>query len=268
MSVKIIDFIKIMEKAAPVSLKESYDNVGLMVGDSGKELKRVLMALDCTEAVIEEAVSIEADLILTHHPLLFKKPSSITTDTLQGRKIINLITNNISLYSSHTNLDSVHKGMNDTLMEILNIKENSILEPAEDSPVKESGIGRIGRIDGCTLEDLINEIKSKLRINNLRYTGKLETKISRIAVINGSGGNYFPLAFKNGAQCIITGDTTYHFASDFAELGCSIIDVGHFPSEWITFLRVMKRIIKENSTELNNVEFIQSKVSEDPYKYI
>ena len=167
MAIKLKDLISIMEAVAPPILKESYDNVGLMVGDYNKVINRVLLALDCTEKVIVEGIDKKVDLILTHHPLIFKKPSSITTDTLQGRKIIKLISNNISVYSSHTNLDSVHRGMNDTLMEILEINNNVILEPDIKSDIDHSGIGRLGKINPCTLDEFIGHIKEKLNIEHL-----------------------------------------------------------------------------------------------------
>ncbi|MGL5575617.1 MAG: Nif3-like dinuclear metal center hexameric protein, partial [Sarcina sp.] len=121
-------FIEIMERVAPIHLKEDFDNVGLMVGDKNKEIKKVLLALDCTDTVIEEAKEIGAELILTHHPLIFKKPSSITTDTLQGRKIIKLIQNDINLYSAHTNWDSVREGINDTIVDMLGFKSEEIID--------------------------------------------------------------------------------------------------------------------------------------------
>ncbi|SHI63286.1 dinuclear metal center protein, YbgI/SA1388 family [Clostridium amylolyticum] len=268
MVIKLKDLISIMEVVAPPSLKESYDNVGLMVGDSNKTVKRVLLALDCTEEVIDEAVSKDIDAILTHHPLIFRKPSSITTDTLQGRKIIKLISNNISVYSSHTNLDSVHRGMNDTLMDILEINNNIILEPDLISDIKYSGIGRIGEIRECTLGDFIHHIKQKLNLDNLRYTGDLNKTISKVAVINGSGQDYFSLALKYGAHCIVSGDTTYHYVSDYEEMGCSIIDIGHFPSEWLTFITLMKKVMDNNKEKLKDVTFLISEKCKDPYKYI
>lgn len=116
---KIDKLIKIMETIAPPNLKESYDNVGLMVGDREADVAKILVALDCTLEVIEEAKALGADLILSHHPLLFRKPSTITTDTLLGRKIIELIKNDIALYSSHTNWDSVSAGIMMSLLLIL-----------------------------------------------------------------------------------------------------------------------------------------------------
>lgn len=268
MAIKLKDLISIMEVAAPPSLKESYDNVGLMVGDSNKVVRRVLLALDCTEEVIAEGIAKKADVILTHHPLIFKKPSSITTDTLQGRKIINLISNNISVYSSHTNLDSVHRGMNDALMDILEISNNVILEPDIKSDIKHSGIGRIGEISPCALEKFIRHIKEKLNIEHLRYTGDLNKTIRKVAVINGSGQDYFSLALNHGAHCIVSGDTTYHYVSDYEEMGCSIIDIGHFPSEWLTFVTLMEKLIDNNKEKLKDVTFLISEKSKDPYKYI
>lgn len=111
---KVKDVIGVMEEFAPKTLKEDFDNVGLMVGDKEKKVEKILLALDCTLNVIEEAKEKKVDLIITHHPLIFRKPNSITTDTLIGKKIIELIKNDISLYSSHTNLDSAEKGLNET----------------------------------------------------------------------------------------------------------------------------------------------------------
>ncbi len=267
MSVKLKGIIEVMEGFAPKYLKEEYDNVGLMVGDKDKEITKVLLALDCTLEVIDEAVTVGAELIITHHPLLFRRPSQITSDTLQGRKIIKLISEGVNLYSSHTNLDSVHGGMNDILMDMLDLKDVEILEENLNYPNKNHGIGRIGTVKECTLKDFIYKIKEEFQLEGLRYTGDLEKKITKVAVINGSGQDYIDLAIKKGAHCVITGDSTYHYASDYEELGFSIIDIGHFQSEWKIFLKVIERIFKEEK-EFNDLEFIVSKKSKDPYKFL
>ncbi|MEF2820238.1 MAG: Nif3-like dinuclear metal center hexameric protein [Clostridium sp.] len=258
---KVNNIIKEMELLAPTYLKEDFDNVGLMVGDKNKEVKKVLLALDCTLKVIEEAKKENVELIITHHPLIFKRPSSITTDTLQGKKIIELIKNDISLYSSHTNLDSVENGLNDTIVSILGFDNFKILE--KNKRDDKAGLGRIVSLnESIQLEDLISKIKKSLNINNLRVV-KGKDKVNKIAIINGSGQDFIGKAVALGADCIITGDTTYHFASDYKEMEISILDVGHFASEQITFFNVMENL-KE---KFKDVEFITSTVEEDPFSF-
>lgn len=259
--IKVNNIINEMELLAPTYLKEDFDNVGLMVGDKNKEVKKVLLALDCTLKVIEEAKKENVDLIITHHPLIFKRPSSITTDTLQGKKIIELIKNDISLYSSHTNLDSVENGLNDTIVSILGFDNSKILE--KNKRDDKAGLGRIVSLnESIQLEDLISKIKKSLNINNLRVV-KGKDKVNKIAIINGSGQDFIGKAVALGADCIITGDTTYHFASDYKEMKISILDVGHFASEQITFFNVMENL-KE---KFKDVEFITSTVEEDPFSF-
>ena len=259
--IKVNNIIKEMELLAPTYLKEDFDNVGLMVGDKNKEVKKVLLALDCTLKVIEEAKKENVELIITHHPLIFKRPSSITTDTLQGKKIIELIKNDISLYSSHTNLDSVENGLNDTIVSILGFDNSKILE--KNKRDDKAGLGRIVSLnESIQLEDLISKIKKSLNINNLRVV-KGKDKVNKIAIINGSGQDFIGKAVALGADCIITGDTTYHFASDYKEMKISILDVGHFASEQITFFNVMENL-KE---KFKDVEFITYTVEEDPFSF-
>lgn len=259
--IKVNNIINEMELLAPTYLKEDFDNVGLMVGDKNKEVKKVLLALDCTLKVIEEAKKENVELIITHHPLIFKRPSSITTDTLQGKKIIELIKNDISLYSSHTNFDSVENGLNDTIVSILGFDNSKILE--KNKRDDKAGLGRIVSLkESIQLEDLISKIKKSLNINNLRVV-KGKDKVNKIAIINGSGQDFIGKAVALGADCIITGDTTYHFASDYKEMEISILDVGHFASEQITFFNVMENL-KE---KFKDVEFITSTVEEDPFSF-
>lgn len=259
--IKVNNIINEMELLAPTYLKEDFDNVGLMVGDKNKEVKKVLLALDCTLKVIEEAKKENVELIITHHPLIFKRPSSITTDTLQGKKIIELIKNDISLYSSHTNLDSVENGLNDTIVSILGFDNSKILE--KNKRDDKAGLGRIVSLkESIQLEDLISKIKKSLNINNLRVV-KGKDKVNKIAIINGSGQDFIGKAVALGADCIITGDTTYHFASDYKEMEISILDVGHFASEQITFFNVMENLKKK----FKDVEFITSTVEEDPFSF-
>lgn len=261
---KVKDIIKIMEQFAPKMLKEDFDNVGLMVGDKEKKVEKILLALDCTLDVIEEAKEKKIDLIITHHPLIFRKPNSITTDTLIGKKIIELIKNDISVYSSHTNLDSAEKGLNETIVNILGYESKELLEVNKRARNSNEGLGRIIRLeDSIQLEDLMKTIKEKLNIKSLKVVRGCE-KVKNIAVINGSGSDFFEKAYQKGADCIITGDTTYHYASDYKEMGVSIIDTGHFSSEWIVFIEVINKL----KDKLQDIEILISTKSEDPYTFV
>ena len=184
---KVKDIIKEMEKLAPPFLKESYDNVGLMVGDEEKDVQKILLALDCTKEVINEAILNNIDLIITHHPLIFRKPSRIVMGDLQGEKIISLIKNDISLYSSHTNLDTVKGGINETIVKMLGFGESKIIDEVKNPEYKGSGIGRIVKLSQeKTPQDIIDLVKNKLNVENLRVVIG-DKPISKIAIINGSG---------------------------------------------------------------------------------
>ncbi|MBC2579225.1 Nif3-like dinuclear metal center hexameric protein [Clostridium sp. DJ247] len=269
MNLRVKDIHRIMEEHAPSKFKESYDNVGLMVGDSLCEVTSILVALDCTLEVIEEASKKGCNLIFTHHPILFRKPSNITTDTLLGKKIIKIIQNNINVYSSHTNLDSVVGGINHIIMELLwfnNFKTIELADKRDDSD-KDTGIGRIAVLDeAVTLSQLCDIIKNRLHIPYIRYSGDEDMNVKKVAVINGSGQDYFNAAKRLGADCIITGDTTYHYVSDFQEEGVAVIDAGHFGTEWPAMEIVAKWLKnKIESMGFSNSVFL-SECNRNPYK--
>lgn len=259
-----------MEEMAPVVLKESYDNVGLMLGDLDDRVSIVLVALDCTMEVIEEAKNLGCNLIITHHPLLFNKPTTITTETLLGKKIIKLIQSNINVYSSHTNLDIVSGGLNDIITELLGFNSWEIIESSmQNASNKSNGIGRLVTLEKeWTLKELCEHVKVSLKLDCLKYAGQDNMPLNKIAIVNGSGQDYFKAAKLKGADCIITGDTTYHHVSDYIEDNLAVIDAGHFETEWPSMqvtAREIQRKINEHGFE-NKV--ILSKVSKPIYKFL
>lgn len=269
MSLKVSDVIKIVEEFAPIKFQEEYDNVGLMVGASNLNVTKILVALDCTLEVIDEAIENNCNLILTHHPLIFNAPKSITMETLIGRKIIKLIKNNISVYSAHTNLDSVKGGLNDIVMEMLGINNYSTIDEAHNRAEDDNmtGIGRIADLESeITLSELCFKVKKTFNIGYLSFSGEESMIIKKVAVINGSGKEYFQKAKKLGANCIITGDTSYHYVSEMLEENIAVIDAGHFGSEWNAFKNATKMLDNclQSSGYKNAV--ILSKVCSNPYK--
>lgn len=265
MTIKIKDFINVMEKAAPNNLKESYDNVGLMIGDRNEEVKGILVALDATLEVIEEAKAKDANLILTHHPILYLKPSTITMDTLQGEKIIRLIRENINVYACHTNLDVVEGGLTDKALELLGFPKGKIMDINPVNP--SAGVGRIVKLEEeMTLKEVCSLVRSKLSIPYMRVAGDPYKKIKTIAVLNGSGEDLMKKAYKMGADLFITGDTTYHYVSDYKEMGMAVVDIGHFSFEWPLFKGVVTKVeqsLKEIYGE--DIKIYYSEKNNEPY---
>lgn len=261
------DFAKVIEDFAPKNLAESYDNVGLQIGDANDEIKGILVSLDATNDVVEEAKAKGCNLIYTHHPLLYRKPSTITSETLLGRKIMNIIKANISLYSAHTNLDSTQNGITEALVSLLGYDKFEIME-VNKNDIK-SGVGRIVTLENSkSAKKLIEETKEKLNIKSLKASGDLNKEIRKIAFVNGSGEDYLGLALKLGADAIITGDTTYHYVSDFTEEGLVIIDAGHFATEWITFKKTALIIEEKLRNSGFDLPIHYSEVIHDPYNFI
>lgn len=265
MTLTVKNLMDIIEHYAPLTLKEEFDNVGLMVGDAENIVNNILVCLDCTMEVIEEAKEKKCNFILSHHPLFFIKPKSITSETIKGKKVINLIKDNIALYSAHTNLDSTKGGLNDFAVELLGFKEFEIIDKKENNDM---GIGRIINVNGqFTLKEICNKVKKAYDIELLRFSGDLNKKVKKIVLINGSGTDYFSLAINLGCDCIITGDTTYHYVSELYEQKVALIDAGHFNSEWPA-MKVVSKILKKKIERLGfNNKVIVSEKSKDVYNY-
>jgi dinuclear metal center YbgI/SA1388 family protein len=268
MSVKLSEIIRVIEKFAPKEFKEEYDNVGLMVGDKEADVSAILVSLDTTLKVIEEASLKKCELIISHHPLLFRKAASVTEDTLIGRKIRKAIQNNINIYASHTNLDVRANGINDLLIKLLGFDRAVVMEKSANPRAgSEDGIGRLVVLEEpINLSTLCAKVKESLKLSFIRYSGDENWPIKKLAVINGSGQDYFSLAQKLGADCIISGDTTYHYVSDLYEEGIAVVDAGHYGTEWpsmMLFAENLKMLLKESSIEL---PVVISEQNFDPYK--
>lgn len=175
-----------LQEMAPTALKMDFDNVGLLVGDKNKSVNKCLIALDITDDVIKEASDIGAQLIVSHHPIIFGGIKSVTADDLVGRKIIALLGGGMSAICMHTNLDIARGGVNDALISALGVGASSYLEPA-DAPGE--GCGRIGEYeDAMEFEKFLSLCKDKLSANGLRYhyAGR---PVKKLAVMGGSGGS-------------------------------------------------------------------------------
>ncbi len=221
-----------------------FDNVGLLAGRSEKEVNRVYLALDATDAVIERAVKEGADMLITHHPLIFSPVKNVTDQDFIGRRLIELIQNDVSYYAMHTNYDVL--GMADLAGRILELEDAQVLdETMTDESGSPAGIGRIGNLkEGLTLEECSVYVKHKLNLGSLKVFGDMDKKVKRLAVSPGSGKSAIPAALRKGADVLVTGDIGHHDGLDAVAQGLSVIDAGHYGTEYI-FLDDMKAFLNE-----------------------
>ena len=218
------------ESIVPTNMKMEHDNPGFLVGDGNKNVHNILLALDITDEVIEEAISINADLIIAHHPLFFSI-SNATTDTLIGRKIVSMLTHGIAAICLHTNLDVATDGVNDALMKKLGADTIGILEThGTYKDGTKYGIGRVGTVKKTSLDEFLKHCKDVLKCNGLRYVSGGKT-VHKIAVCGGSGSSMLHNVAKLGCDTYITADVKHNGFLDAKELGINLIDAGHYSTE-------------------------------------
>lgn len=237
------EVIEFLEKQSPLKYASSWDNSGLLVGDVNKEIKKIFIALDATDEIIEEAVLQNADLLLTHHPMIFQGMKRITNDEFTGRRIIRLIQNDIACYAMHTNFDI--KGMADLAAEYIELPKEEILEITNQEEQCTEGFGRVGHFSKeITLEECCQLVKDKFQLDSVKVFGNLEQKISKAAISPGSGKSMIPAALKSGVEVLITGDIDHHDGIDAVARGLNIVDAGHYGIEHI-FIPYMKKYLDQ-----------------------
>ncbi len=258
--VKVSDIASVIEAFAPKSLQESYDNAGLQVGDPGMPVSAVLLCLDVTEEILQEAITRSCNMIVTHHPLLFKGLKEISGRTATERIVIRAIRENIAIYSAHTNLDSTWDGVSFEMAHMLDLKNLHVLEPhstptftAEETEryedKREYGLGVIGDIRPTPKMEFLRKVKETFKVKALRYSSQSpQLVIKKVALCGGAGASLISNAIKAGADAMITGDVKYHDFTSFG-LDLTIADIGHYESE-LCACRIFSRILHEAYPEL------------------
>jgi len=272
-SVEVGEITNIIENLAPIGYAYKWDNVGLQVGSKKDSTNKVLTTLEITDAILNEAIENDVNMIITHHPMIFSPLKKIIKEDMKGKLIYKAIQNNISIYAAHTNIDIASGGLNDYIANRLNIRDIKILEEIEGNGNSEkikmsvNGIGRIGELDQPkTLGNLVVEIKEQINMEYIRVAGDLESIIEKVAVINGSGADLIEVAMYKGCQCVITGDVRYHDAQDAIAQGISVIDIGHYQSEKFFGLFISNYLEKKASEKGLNVDIIASTIDINPFK--
>lgn len=221
-----------LNEKAPFDSQMSFDNAGFLVGRSDKQVKRILVTLDITEAVANEAAQLQADLIVSHHPVIWEGAKSVTDETILGRKLLALITHDIAAVCAHTNLDAAKGGVNDCLAAALGLRDTQLLKvygAYEDGTPY--GIEQMGTVDGnMPLIAFAAQVKEKLGSNGVRYVdaGK---PVCKVAVGGGSCSSSMKDALAAGCDTFVTADVKYDVFLDAKAMGLNLIDAGHYPTE-------------------------------------
>ena len=256
------DIFDFLNTVAPTYMKESWDNVGLNCGRMGKEVKTILVALDPFEHVCKEAVDVDADLLVTHHALLWN-PGFITDETQQGKNTLFLIEHGIPCINAHTNLDCAPGGVNDTLSKVLGLSDVKVVSPVgTDEAGREYGLLRCGYVQAQPLEDFLQHVKDTLGCEGLRYAdgGK---PVRKVCVGGGACGSELMDAYHAGCDTFVTADVKYNQFWDAKDLGMTIIDAGHFHTE----NPVVKVLADKIAAAFPEIRVIVSKTHTDCAKF-
>ena len=264
MTVTVADLIDILDQIAPPVLSEEWDNIGLQVGKRDWPVKTLWISLDPTPAVVAAACEAGVDLLVTHHPLWLKPPKTIDFATPQGNIILQSALHRLSIFSAHTNLDSVTDGINDLLASRLGLTALSPLLPAPGGGGE--GIGRVGVFARpAKIAALAGTIRQMLGVASVRYCGDPDMVVRRAAVCSGSGSSLMGAFFASGADVYISGDLRYHDARDAEAVGRGLIDMGHFASEHFIVGVLADRLRKVLEKRSLRVLVVECPLEKDPF---
>ena len=241
------EVIKIIEKDYSPQYALEWDNVGLLAGRDDKEIRKIYVALDATDDAVDDAAMMEADLLLTHHPLIFSGMKRITNEDFIGNRILKLIQNDISYYAMHTNYDVL--GMASLSGAKLHLADPKVLEVTSQGEVPE-GIGRVGELkESMTLRDCCEYVKAAFHLDCVKVFGSLDHKVKKLAISPGAGKSMIHPALYNGADVLVTGDIDHHTGIDAVAQGLSVIDAGHYGLEYI-FMEDIKEYLNKKIPEV------------------
>ena len=247
--ITVNDILKFIEEIAPPQLKKEWDNVGLLCGRKDRQVTKVLVALDPFAHVCKEAKEIGAELIVTHHPIIFDPLKAVTEDCEAGRSVLFLCENGISAINAHTNLDAAAGGVNDVLAEKLGMTDVTVLE---------SGHLRAGYVTEQSLESFLRLVKDALDCGGVRYADGKKA-VYKVAVGGGSCASGMDEAIAAGCDTFVTADVKYNQFRDAEFKGLNLIDAGHFCTE----NPVMAVVAAKLKATFPEIEVVESKSHKD-----
>ncbi|MBR2084197.1 MAG: Nif3-like dinuclear metal center hexameric protein [Muribaculaceae bacterium] len=265
---KIREIAEAIEQYAPLRLQEEWDNAGIQVGDPDADVTGVLLCTDATEAVIAEAIGLGYNLVISHHPLIFRGLKKIMGRTPVERTVAMAIKHDITVYSAHTNMDSAWQGVSFRMADKIGMTDVVFLDDNRVDAYGEqgstsAGCGVIGNIEPTPASEVLKRVKAAFEVGAVRYCGDPDTIVTRVALCGGAGGFLIDKAVEMGAQLYVTADMRYH---DFLDNSKRIVvaDIGHYESEHFTkeiFLEIIQKksptfAVAFSKNETNQVNYL------------
>lgn len=262
MTMKIADLIDFANTRWPMSTRAAWDNPGLAIGSPSSSLTKVLLSVDVTPQVVDEAVAIGAQLVFSHHPLLLRGIDSVTTETFKGNLITQAIANGVAVFSAHTNADFVNDGVSEILAKTLGVEPTASLTA--------DGEGVVGNVAPQRLVDFARSVAKLLPsvAQGVLVQGDPEREISRVGLVAGAGDSYLNAAREAAVDLYITSDLRHHPASDFRDqsavsAGPALLNIAHFSAEWPW----LEQAARELGLAFPEVEFVVSELNTDPWDF-
>jgi len=261
----VADILMYVESIAPPYMKYGWDNVGLLCGRRNREVKKILVALDPFRNVIDEAICIGADLIVTHHPLIFgEEIKAVNEDTETGRCLLTLMEQGIAAINAHTNLDMAPGGINDVLADALGLADIQVLNPeGSDEAGNPYGLLRSGIVREQPLQDFLAHVKEALDCQGLRYVNGAKP-VCHVAVGGGSCADMMVDALAKGCDTFVTADVKYNFYLEAKQLGINLMDAGHYATENV----VCSPMAEYLKAQFSDVEVILSEDHRESYRAV
>lgn len=259
-----------LENIAPKRFAEDWDNPGLLVGALNQDIHKILVCLDVSDAVVEQAIASGADMIIAHHPLIFRGMKKLRTDLPLGRRIQLLLKHDIAVAAAHTNLDIAEGGVNDVLAGAIGLsKLSSFVIESQDVDGSVLSMGRMGSLPApMTVQDFARQIRDALPTDHVRLVDAGARPVRKVAICSGSGAEFIQKAAFMGADAYVTGDVKYHEAQQAVELGMHVIDAGHFGTEYPVVEVLKTRLAEELAEAKGSVEVVADQFAKDFFTVI
>ncbi|MDO4903466.1 MAG: Nif3-like dinuclear metal center hexameric protein [Limosilactobacillus sp.] len=268
------EFIHRFEQFASPQIAESWDHVGLQIGNPERPIHKMMTTLDVRPEIVDEAVEQGVDFIFAHHPVMFHAAKDLDTRDPQNAMYAKLLANNITVYAAHTNLDTANGGMNDWLADVLQLTDTTPLVPAGEDPVtgQPVGMGRVGSLSQpMTPADFADYCRERFGLKGVRLINHPDDdakQIQRVAVLGGAGGDLYQHAVNAGADAYVTGDVSYHYAHDMIAHHLTVVDPGHHVEAVCE--HQLAELFRSWQREHDGWDFaiIENSINTDPFDFI